>query len=161
MFRRKKEHEEQLKLIEKEKEELLRLKEILKNDYPKIDLKDVFVLTVDDINYIVRMKVEEKAGIDYFKNKLMGKDSKLIDVFSNKIIYEKFSTSLIDRNEFVGDRKSKFYIKNNYIYLKPIIEEEKNLLAYADGLVPTYVLINLYHKLNKVDTSSSILAKKR
>ena len=161
MFNKKKHTEEQLKLIEKEKQELLRLKEILENNYPKIDLKDIYVLTIDDINYIVRMQIEDRIGIDYFKNREIGKYSKLIDIFSNKIVYEKFSYHLIDREEYVGNRKDKFYIKDDYIYLKPIIEVDKNLLAYTDGLVPTYVLINLYHKLNKVDTSSSILAKKR
>ena len=69
MFKKKKHKEEQLKLIQKEKQELLRLKEILEDNYPKIDLKDIYVLTVDDINYIVRMQVEEKIGVDYFKNR--------------------------------------------------------------------------------------------
>lgn len=161
MFKKKKHKEEQLKLIEKEKQELLRLKEILEDNYPKIDLKDIYVLTVDDINYIVRMQVEEKIGVDYFKNREIGKYSKLIDIFSNKIVYEKFSYNLIDREEYVGNRKDKFYIKNNYIYLKPIIEVDKNLLAYTNGLIPTYVLIKLYYKLNNIDTTSSILTKKK
>ena len=153
--------EEKLKQIEREKQELLKIKEILEDNYPKIDIKDLYVFSVDDISYIVRMQVDKKPGIDYFQNKIMGNHSKLIDVFSNKIIYEKFSYHLIDREEYIGNCKQEYYFNDDYAYLKPILEVEKNLLSYTNGFVPTYILMNLYYKLNNVDINSSLLIKKK
>ena len=163
MFKNKKslkEIEEKISQLKKEKQELLKIKEILEDKTSKIDIKDVYIFSVDGINYIVRLQVDKRPGKNYFGIPGFGNYSKVIDIFSNKIIYEKFSYKLIEREEYIGDRKNDFYLKDNYAYLKPIVEVDTDLLAYPNLLVPEYVLINLYYKLNKVDVNSDILTRK-
>jgi len=156
-----KEVEENLKKVKEEKQELLKLKEILENNYPKINISDLYVFSVDGINYIVKMQIVEEIGESkYYGIEVIGHRSTLIDIFSNKIIYEKFSISLIDREEKLQN-KYKFFMKDDYGYLTPIIEIEKELLIYADRLVPTYVLWQLYYKLNNIDLNSNLLIKKK
>ena len=165
MFNRKKKlrkiEQEKQKLLQ-EKQELLRLKEILENNSPKVNIKDLYIFSVDDINYIVKLEVTKITGKNGYNMTLSGYESKVIDIFTNKTIYIKSSIDLIKRKELINkDIKNNFYYKDNYAYLKPIIEENKELLAYPNMLVPEYVLINLYHRINNINSDIFLKTKKK
>lgn len=147
---------EQRQLLEQEKNELLKLKEIMEGNYPKIDITYVYVFEEQNINYLVMYRADKiKGRLLNGKGPIAdGYDSKLIDIFTNKVIYHKCSKNLITRTEKVFEDSE--YKKFHYANLIPICEKEPNLLAYIDKQVPLYVLQRVYYKLNNVELSSPI-----
>ena len=150
MFGRKKEIEINIKLkeIEKEKEELIKIKELLDNQSPKIDISDIYVWEVDGISYIVKSCVKpiRMACMLSCGRMVNGFHSQLIDIFNNKIVYEKQSLNKIDYREFITE-------KQDFALLTPINEADKSLLVYVDKMVPLYVLQQTYYKLNNIDVT--------
>lgn len=155
-------YNKKLRKIEQEKQKLVRLKEILEDTSPKIDIKNLYIFSIDDINYIVRLEVKQITGKNLLHGTIDGFETKVIDIFSGKTIYVKSSSNLIERKEYINDKvKNIFHYKEDYAYLKPILEVNKDLLAYPNMLVPEYVIINLYHQLNDINIDSSILRRKK
>jgi len=147
--------EEQKKELTREREELLKIKEIMEDKSPKIDITDVYVFEINGISYIVKYYVDRIRGQLLSGRVTNGYRSTLVDIFTKKIIHQKDSLAKIKRKEavFGGDYKTDLH----YAYLTPICEKEKSLLAYIDKKVPLYVLQRLYYKLNDVDLSSQLL----
>jgi len=136
---------------ERQKQELLKLKRIMENKFPKIDITNVYVFKENDISYIVAAVI--KKG---FKNYY---ELEFIDIFSKKTIFRKCSRDLnrlIKRKEEIYDDKQ--YRKSHFAFICPVHEKDRSLLAYADGQVPLYILQRLYYKLNKVDLQNPILS---
>lgn len=148
--------QKQIKKLQEEKEELLRLKEIMEGTSPKIDITYVYVFEENGFNYIVKSCATKiRARLLNGKGPMAdGYESTLVDVLTNKVIYKKTSRSLINKTEkiFEDDTFTKFH----YAYLTPICEKEPDLLAYIDKKVPLYVLQRLYYKLNNIDLSSPL-----
>lgn len=162
MFKNKKllkEIEEERKKLEKEKQELIKLQEIMTGSYPKIDITYVYVCEENGIYYIVKLYEEKIRGRLYGGNGPMsdGYEFTFVDIFSQNVILTKCSRDKIGRKVCIFENDT---LKNyHYIYLTPICEMEPNILAYMDKKVPLYVLQNLYYKLNNIDLNSEIFDK--
>lgn len=143
--------------LQKEKEELLKIKEMMENtnnpDY--IDISDIHVWCDKGIYYLVRMEVKNITGrSSRIIGTVNGYHSILIDIFTNKIVYEKKSINKISSHEIIEDGTIRYYA-----HLSSIYDQEHNLLAYADKKVPRYILQQIYYRLNNVDLSDKILTK--
>lgn len=159
MFKNKKllkQIEEERKKLNEEKEELLRLKEIMTSSYPKIDITYVYVCEENGMYYIGKLYEKKiRARLLGGKGPMSdGYEATLLDIFNKNVIFTKASRERVGRKVciFEDDTLRNFH----YIYLTPISEIEPNLLAYFDKKVPLYVLQNLYYKLNNIDLSSKI-----
>lgn len=67
------------------------------------------------------MVVEKRKGVDCFGCNFIGNYSKLIDIFNEKTVYEKFSTDFIKNEEHIVFG-NKFHISDWCGYLTPIME---------------------------------------
>lgn len=154
-----KEIEEMKQELEREKQELLFIKEQLEDSMPKIDISNVYVWEDKGVYSIVKLDIQKIRGVNkFFMMEVDGYGSTLIDVFSNNVIYQKDSMSKIRREEnILGETIGEGYTA----YLIPICEVDKNLLAYTDKKVPLYVLQQLYYKLNNVDVNAYTLKKEK
>jgi len=166
MFSYKKKRQE----LERYKLELLKIKEILDDQSPKIDISELYVWTLRNISYIVKKEEQKIVGASMWglRQNVNGFHSKLIDIFNHQTIYEKSSERKIERREYVGDLKSNVYTSNGSYsledqtgFLIPILEVEPDLLMYADRQVPIYVLQQLLYKLNDVDIKNPVLQKNK
>ena len=160
------ENKKLLKQIQLEKEKLQELKKeiiniqnILEDKSPKIDISNTFVFHIDGIYHFVNKEMIPIIGNTLTKKNANGYHIILRNIFGENIIYEKFSLQSIDRKEFI-DNNNKFYFKDLYAYFFPIHELEHSLLTYVDNLVPTYVLQQLYYKVNGINLNAHILKKK-
>ena len=150
--------EERRKLSE-EKEELLRLKEIMTSSYPKIDISYVYICEENGIYYIGKLYEEKIRGRLYGGKGPMseGYEATFVDIFNKNIIFKKSSRKKISRKVCIFEDDT---LRNyHYIHLTPIYEKEPNLLAYLYKQVPTYILQNLYYKLNNININSDIFNK--
>ena len=108
-----------------------------------IDISNVYVWRKNHVSYLVELK-EEKAiekssgGMEFHGYKVT-----LTDIFSKKIIYEKFFTVKIGRIEEIIELGVRYTTS-----LTPI---------YADKQVPRYVLLQIYYNLNNIDLTSPAL----
>lgn len=144
-------------LLIKEKEELLNIKQMMENTQnpDRIDISDVYVWRFDGIYSLVRLKEEKKPGTNAFGAEVEGYESTLTDIFTNKIIYKKFSTNKIDVHEIVEIKDGQTF----QAFFKSIYYYDRNLLVYVDKKVPKYVLHQLYYKLNNIDISELVINK--
>lgn len=134
--------------IEKEKQELLKIKEMLEEETPKIDITNVYSAKINGIKYFVRSSTDQVTAYSpFFGKNVPANHLVLCDIFSDNIVYDKTSTDSIKK---LGEDVS----------LQRIYHEDINLLAYIDYQVPTYVLQQLYYKLNGIDLSSQTLVRK-
>lgn len=163
MFGKKKqsrEIENKLLEIKREKEELLKIKELLEDTTPKVDISNVYIWECDGISSIVRYYVKpivgrSLGGAGAIRN---GFESTLVDIFSEQIVYKKCSIELIKERELVKDLTGKY--TNSYARFNHILEFDKRLLVYPDKRVPKYILQQDYYALNYIDiTKSKILNK--
>ena len=163
MFGKNKDLKEiEIKLLElkKEKKELLKIKELLEDKTAKIDISNVYVWNFDGISYLVRYYTKPIEGIslndtiilrDYF-------ESTLIDIFSEQVVYKKYSPQLIKERELVKDLSVRY--TNKYASFKHILDVDRELLAFPDKKVPKYILQKKYYSLNNIDiTKSKVLNK--
>ena len=137
--------------LQKEKQELLRLKRIMENNYPKIDITNVYVFKEYDINHIVKADIKRILKNFY--------ELEMTDILSGEVVFRKCSKDpnrLIKRKVQVYD--DKLCHKSHFAYIYPIQAKERDLLAFTDNEVPLYVLQKLYYKLNKVNIQNPILA---
>ena len=128
--RQSKEIENKLLEIKREKEELLKIKELLEDKTSKVDISNIYVWKVDGISYLVRYYVKPIVG-----NLLGGAgrvgngfESTLIDIFSEQIVYTKCSRELIKERELVKDRSGKY--TNRYASFNHILDIDRELLVY-------------------------------
>lgn len=146
MFKKMKQKDYKLQMLEKEKQQLQRIKEMLNNASLEIDINDLYVWTIDNTCYIVRETVtpctiRKNIGVELINS---GFKSTLIDIFTNEIIYCKESRDLIKREEVM-------YTGNKGTCV-PIIEKCA-LSNFPNKKVPLYILKHLYYKLNNIDIS--------
>jgi len=149
-----KEIEKKIKLLQKEKVELLKIKEMLNDNSPKIDAAELFIFNNGKIKYIVR-KEEKKIYSKVIKSKPTYY-IKLTNIFDNSVVFE--HKSYEKYTNYINT-----YISGNNIkkgYLIKIQNIVPNILAYADNKVPIYVLQRLFYKLNDINLLSPILQKK-
>lgn len=162
MFKNKKilkQIEEERRKLNEEKEELLKLQEIMTYSYPKIDITYVYVCEENGIYHIGKLYEEKIRGRLYGGKGPMsdGFEATLVDIFNQNIIFKKGSKDRIGRKVCIFDDDT---LRNcHYVYLIPICEIEPNLLAYLDKKVPLYILQKLYYKLNNIDINSSLFDK--
>lgn len=158
--KKEKELESKLSEIKREKEELLKIKELLEDTTPKVDISNVYVWECDGISSIVRYYVKPMVGralggAGPIRN---GFESTLIDIFSEQSIYKKYSTDLIKERELVKDLTGRY--TNKYARFNHILDVDKRLLVYPDKRVPKYILQQDYYLLNNIDiTKSKVLEK--
>ena len=136
------------------------IKEQLEDSTPKIDVSNIYVWKDKDLWSIVRLDVEKFRGRNWggIGQEVDGYLSTLTDIFSDRIIYQRSSTEIVQRKQFI---RGKTLEENYYAYLLPLHEVDKNLLAYVDKKVPLYVLQQLYYKLNNVDVNEYVLTRKK
>ena len=146
--------------IIKEKNELLRIKQIMEEKTPKIDINDVYDFYLDGIHTFVKQHVTNIEGtLLYGGARTYGYEITLKNIFDNSTVYQASQTSKLNRKEYVG-----YYIRNSketIAYITPIHELDRNLLTYTDKQVPLYVLQQLYYQLNNVDINSPLLTPKQ
>lgn len=139
----KRELENLRKEIERQKQELLKIKEILDENSTKIDITNVYMLTLNNVKYFVRINSKKIIAYSpFFEKNIPANNIQLYDIFSNNCIFEKTSLDSFEK------------IINN-IKLKRIWEVNKSLLIYIDKMVPDYVLHQLFCNLNNIDLASS------
>lgn len=144
----KRELETLRKEIERQKQELLKIKEILDSNSTKIDITDVYMLTLNNVKYFVRINSKKIIAYSpFFEKNIPANNIQLYDIFSNNCILEKTSLDSIDE-----------MLKN--IDLQRIWEAKKELLIYVDKMVPDYILHQLFCKLNNLNLSSQTLIRK-
>ena len=143
--------------IEKEKKELQFIKEKLEASTPMVDISDVYVWLYKGEYSIVRLNVEKIRGRLLNGNGPLvdAYCSTLFDIFTNNVIYQKKSIDKIQQKELVNINEPQI------AYLSHIKHFDKNLLAYIDKKVPLYVLQQLYYRLNNVDVDAYVLKKKK
>lgn len=145
--------------IIKEKNELLRIKQIMEENTPKININEVYDFYLDGYHTFVKQEVINITGKTLGGAPTKGYQITLRNIFDNTIVYEASQKSKLNRKEYI-----EFYIRNSndkYAYIIPIHELDKNLLAYTDKQVPQYVLQQLYYRLNNVDINSPLLTQKQ
>ncbi|MBQ9072147.1 MAG: hypothetical protein IJY25_03210 [Bacilli bacterium] len=157
MFGKKKkieEIEEKLQTIRHEKEELLKIKEMLDDVSPKIDISDIYVWQHNNISYIVRQYIKPIVGncLGGAGPLRHGFESTLVDIFNNNVIYKKSSKGLIDKKQLMK-KEDGTYLEGSsqYAYFNHILDVDRSLLVYPDKKVPLYVLQQTYYKLNNID----------
>jgi len=157
--KRLKEIEEAKYQLEKEKNELLFIKNELNDSTPKIDVSNIYVWHDKGIYNIVRLNINEVHGrnLGGYGKMVNGYHSTLTDIFTNNIVYEKCSQDKISNKELVSERN--LNQESYYAYLFPIHDIDRDLLAYTDKKVPLYVLQQLYYRMNNVDVNSYVLTK--
>jgi len=147
---------EEKRKLEKEKQELLKLQEIMSSSYPKIDITYLYVCEENGRYHIGKLYEEKIRGRLYGgKGPISnGYEATFVDIFNQNIIFKKGSRDRIGRKVCIFEDDT---LRNyHYVHLTPICEIEPNLLAYLDKKVPLYVLQNLYYKLNNIDINSKI-----
>ena len=156
MFRNKK----RLQEIEKEKQELLFIKQQLEDITPKVDISNIYVWKENRIYSIVKLDIQKIRGTCAFLGgkEVDGYESTLIDIFSNNVIYQKDSIEKIKREEYIPGKELG---QGHDALVLPIHEVDKNILAYTDKKVPLYVLQQLYYKLNNIDINAYALKKQK
>ena len=104
-------------------DKLLKIKEIINEKAPKIDISNIYVFELDNIFYFVRMEIRnyEKKSIDKIKK------------------YEYVDLYLEDN-------------QNEYAFISPVYEVEPELLEYNNNEVPIYILKQIYDRLNNFKT---------
>lgn len=134
--------------IRKEKEDLIKLKELLNQEGMLIDITDVYVYEPNDDNVKYLVKLEDRHYLktsNYFT-------SHLIDIFSNNELYKevcKFdSIKIKGMNKLFGK-------------IIPLHKYEPAILAYPDKLVPEYILRQIYYNINNINLDAPILRKKK
>ena len=159
MFKRKKIQKE-IEKLELEKKELLFIKEQLDVSTPKIDISNIYVWKDKGLCSIVRLDVQKFCGRNWggAGKEVDGYFSTLTDVFSNNIVYQKSSTEIIQRKQYIS---GKTLSDGYYAFLLPLHEADNNLLAYANKQVPLYVLQQLFYRLNNVDANAHELKKQK
>ena len=150
--------------LEKEKQELLFIKNQLEETTPKIDISNVYIWEEQEVCSIVKLEIkklkpntleEEKAGTVRYL-------STLTDIFTNNIIFKKESTETIKEVQWIiKENYEEDFVGGYYAFLSPLSESDKNILAYTDKKVPLYILQQLYYRLNKIDISDYILKKEK
>jgi len=152
MFKKQKmileENKKVLENIKREKEEYLEIKRMLEEKCEKVNITNVFVFDRDGHYDIVELKEEKISGTTIrSKGKIVeGYNSKLINIFSKVIVYEKNTVEPIQSEEYISDRYGTYKA-----YLHPVTSVDKNLLKYVDNMVPIVELQRLFYKLNKID----------
>jgi len=127
--------------IKLEKEELNKLRNLMNEEANYIDIKDVYVVQVNNIKYIARLERPHKML------------HRFVDVFNYVEIWSQVGSTFDDAVR----RHNKHYDEPlNYQNIK---EAEPALLAYPDNLVPDYVLRQAFYKQNEVDLNSPVLKK--
>ena len=151
-----------LEELRNEKNQLLRLKEILEEQSPKIDISDVYIFSHNGINSIVTLKIKMVSNYNNDIRKTQMLESTLTDIFSNTIVYKKISPKPIEKTEYIGREEVNGFgmYKSIEATLAPICEVEHCLLAYTDKKVPLYVLQQIFYNLNDVDLDDPVLIKK-
>lgn len=150
------ESKKKLQRIEREKQELLFIKQQLEDSTPKIDISNVYVWKYYDVYSIVRLDVQPFRGINFWGKEVDAYQSTLIDIFSSRIVYQKKSMDTIQQNEWVSGTTWK---DGSFAELLPLHKCDRSILAYADKKVPVYVLQQLYYRLNHVDVKPYMLKK--
>lgn len=147
---------EEKEALKKEREQLAKIQEIMKNtnNIETIDISNVYVWRKKNIYYLVDLKEEKAIEKGNSEMEYHGYKITLTDIFSEKIIYEKFSSYKIERMQEVVELGEVFNT-----YLTPICEREHDLLVYADKKVPKYILLQLYYNLNNIDLTEPTLKK--
>lgn len=126
--------ENKLNEIRKEKESLLKLKEIMNKDSKVINISNVYVYEKDSIKYLVY--TSERPVTPHFIR------LSFIDIFSSNEIDFKLQNK---SSEIQNAEK----IENRF----------PSLLVYPDKLVPEYELRELYYGINNIDINTPILKK--
>ena len=135
--------DEKLDNIRKEKEELIKLKNLLYNDNKTINITNVYVYEPDNENIKYIVKLVERN----FRSPM----TVLCDIFSNNELYEEMNN--ISNIKIRG-------ISKCWGKITPIYKYEPALLAYPEKLVPEYVLREIYYNINNIDLNAPILRKK-
>ncbi len=146
----------QRELLEKEKLELLKIKDQLENtnNPDMIDVSNVYIWEVNGVKNIVELKERSIVGrtMNGLGREASGYESKLIDVFTGKVIYEKSSVSKIERSELLGMRFGEETIRAEFY---PIVEEDRTVLEYPNKKVPRYIMYQVFYRINNVDIVNS------
>ncbi len=139
-------------LLEKEKEQLLKIKQMMENtnNHDVIDISDVYVWIENGIHCLVRLAVENITGENKYGTIINEYKSTLTDIFTGKVIYEKNSTEKIDDLE-----KIDYNGRTRLASFMNIFNVERELLIYIDKQVPKYILQQLFYRLNNIDISES------
>lgn len=147
---------EEKEALQKEREQLLKIQEMMKNtnNIETIDISNVYVWRKNNVYYLFELKEEKTTQKGVSNVEINVYKITLTDIFSEKIIYENFSSYKIERMQEVVELGEVFNT-----YLTPICEREHDLLIYADKKVPKYVLLQLYYNLNGIDLTSTAFKK--
>ena len=145
--------------IECEKQQLLFIKEQLEDSTPKVDDSNIYVWQNKGLYSIVRLKIENIVGRNWggTGNVVNAYESTLIDIFTDKVIYQRSATETIQREEYISGKTLR---DGYYAFLIPLHEVDNNLLAYTNKQIPIYILQQLYYKLNNVNVNAFTLTKK-
>ena len=135
--------------IIKEKKELEAIKMFLEDKSEKIDISNVYVFTYGGISYICELESNYKLSCycNVFK-----------DVFSKEKLFKVFSTNRL-QNKVLMINSEYYNGKDKYAYVKPILDENHDLLKYVDRQVPSYVLQQYLYKLNNIYIDNSNFKK--
>lgn len=134
---------EKINQLNTQKKRLLFIQDNLNNEDSKIDISNVYIWHNGSENRIVRLHVSRTAP-QYMQ---YGYDSSLVDIFTNEVVYFKRDCERIKMKEYI-------YEKNNYAYITPLYEFNKNILVYPDNKVPLYVLKRIFYQINNIDISN-------
>lgn len=148
--------------VRKEREQLEYIKSLMEEDSPKINISNVYVFKNNNIKYIVKYEIRKDGRTVNLKevNPNNFYYSRLIDIFSNQIIYEEFDKGILKEDFYIKKYNQYNSKDNDYIAkLIPILEVEPNLLVYSDRNVPIYILERLNYKINNIDVKAPILQK--
>lgn len=152
----------EIEMLQKEKQELLEIKEkMLNTNNPDfIDISNVYIWKVNGIKNIVWLKERKIIGrmLQGLGPETSGYETSLIDVFNEKIIYNVSKTTKLERSTLLS---TSFETGEKSVYgeLYPIWEEEKDLLEYPDKKVPRYIMYKIFYKINNIDITNSKLEK--
>lgn len=131
--------------IKTEKEELMKIREILTNKDNLINITNVYVFENEGFKYIVDLK-ETKLGT--LNNAVK---TEFYDVFSKNKLH-------LELGKYIEQIKN--YGINEYSGKVTKIEiVEPALLAYPNKLVPSYVLQQIYYQINSIDLNAPVLKK--
>lgn len=129
--------------IKLEKEELNKLRNLMDEEANYIDIKDVYVVQVNNIKYIARLERPHKML------------HRFVDVFNYVEVWSQVGSTFDDA---VRRHNIHYDEPLNYQNIKEI---EPALLAYPDNLVPDYVLKQVFYIQNDVDLNSPVLKKEK
>lgn len=133
--------------IEDEKQSLYALKDVFNDRSPKVRLKDLYILHLedDDTYYIVRYSKTSTHGT----------------VFTN--IFDPKMT--LKRSEFFEEGKIEYFpIEKLFVTATSLCHFDKKFLIYVNGKAPSYRLLELFYELNgisgkEIQEEAKILAK--